>query len=202
MYVSYWPMWTRTQNFQSQNQYLDAGASGEIELYAHLCWELTGVSNKLGVWVWHRPKPQKGASTIMPNKLHTWIGTASAAEVDNMQYSCFPKMFTFREKLSQVSPDPKDYNVTPPPARIASPPPVTTVYNKFTEGEGGWCVSIQSLSLPGPSFMHAWSSVCCLFMHLPSPPVRFIGQTCAGHETFANRFQDINSVNTFTNISI
>jgi hypothetical protein len=94
----------------------------------------------------------------------------------------FPKMFTFREKLSQVSPIPEDYNVTPPPPRIASPPRVTTVYNKRTGGGGCWCVSIRAHSLSGPSFMHVWSSVCCLFLHLPSPPVRFIGQLHAVHE--------------------
>jgi hypothetical protein len=53
------------------------------------CGEPTGVSNKLWVWVWHSPKPQKGANIVMSNKLHTWIGTASAAEVGKMQYSCF-----------------------------------------------------------------------------------------------------------------
>jgi hypothetical protein len=53
------------------------------------CGEPTGVLNKLHVWIWHNPKPQKGASIVMPNKLHAWIGTASAAEVGKMQYSCF-----------------------------------------------------------------------------------------------------------------
>jgi hypothetical protein len=53
----------------------------------------------------------------------------------------FPKIFTFREKLSQVPPVPEDYNVTPSLLRIASPPPVATVYNKLTGGGGGWSVS-------------------------------------------------------------
>jgi hypothetical protein len=48
-----------------------------------------GVSNKLRAWVWHSPKPQKGASTVMLNKLQAWVGTASAAEVGKMQYSHF-----------------------------------------------------------------------------------------------------------------
>jgi hypothetical protein len=52
-------------------------------------WQLIGLSNKLCVWVWHSPIPPKGASIIMPNKLHVWIRTASAAEVGRMQYSCF-----------------------------------------------------------------------------------------------------------------
>jgi hypothetical protein len=30
----------------------------------------------------------------------------------------FPKMFMFREKLSQLSPVPEDYNVTPPPPKM------------------------------------------------------------------------------------
>jgi hypothetical protein len=34
-------------------------------------WELTGVLNKLQVSVWHSPKLWKGASIVMPNKLHT-----------------------------------------------------------------------------------------------------------------------------------
>jgi hypothetical protein len=71
----------------------------------------------------------------------------------------FPKIFMFKEKLSQVSPIPEDYSVTPPPLRIASPPCVAAVYNKLPGGGGGWCVSIRAHSLPGPSFMHVWSSV-------------------------------------------
>jgi hypothetical protein len=30
--------------------------------------------------------------------------------------------------------------------------------------------------------MHVWSSVCCLFLHLLSPPGRFLGKACARHE--------------------
>jgi hypothetical protein len=41
------------------------------------------------VWVWYSSKLQKGENIIMPNKLHTWVGTASAAEVGKMKYSCF-----------------------------------------------------------------------------------------------------------------
>jgi hypothetical protein len=51
------------------------------------CGEPTNVLNKLRVRVWHSPKPQKGASIVMPSNLHTWIGTS--AEVGKMQYSCF-----------------------------------------------------------------------------------------------------------------
>jgi hypothetical protein len=95
----------------------------------------------------------------------------------------FPNMFTFREKLSQVPPVPKDYNVTSPPLRIASLSLVVTVHNKLAGGGGGWWVSIRTLSLPGPSFMHVWSSVCCLFWHLPLPPVRFTGQARVAQHT-------------------
>jgi hypothetical protein len=49
----------------------------------------------------------------------------------------FPKMFTFREKWSQVPPVPVDYNVMPPPLRTASPPHIATVYNKLTGGGDG-----------------------------------------------------------------
>jgi hypothetical protein len=48
------------------------------------CWELKVI---LHVWVWHSPKPQKGPSRVMSSIC--LIGTASAAEVDKMQYSCF-----------------------------------------------------------------------------------------------------------------
>jgi hypothetical protein len=82
-------------------------------------------------------------------------------------------MFTFREKLSQVPPFPKDYNVMPPPLRNASPSHVATIYNKLTGGGGGWCVSTQTPSLPGSSFMHVWPFVCCLFQHLLSPQLGF-----------------------------
>jgi hypothetical protein len=61
---------------------------------------------------------------------------------------------------------------SPPSLRNASQPHVATVYNKLTGGGGGWCVSIQAHNLPGPSFMHVLSSVCCLFRHLLSLPVK------------------------------
>jgi hypothetical protein len=46
-------------------------------------------------------------------------------------------MFTFRERLQQISPVPEDYNAMPPPQGIASSPHVATVYNKLTGGGGG-----------------------------------------------------------------
>jgi hypothetical protein len=143
------------------------------------CGEQTGISNKLWVWVWHSPKPQKGANTIMPNNLQAWVGTASAVEVGKMQYSCFLLMFTFKEKLSQVLPVPKNCNVMPPPLRTSSPPHFATVYDKLTGGGGGWCVSIWESKLPGPSFVHVWSSVCCLFLHLPLSSVK-VSRTSLG----------------------
>jgi hypothetical protein len=36
--------------------------------------------------------------------------------------------------------------------------------------------------LSGLSFMRVWSSICCLFLHLLSLSVRFLGQAHAGHE--------------------
>jgi hypothetical protein len=61
-----------------------------------------------------------------------------------------------------------------PPPSIAFPPHVATVYNKLTRG--------GAPSLPGPSFMHVLSSVCCLFQHLPSLSVRFLRKARAGVE--------------------
>jgi hypothetical protein len=48
----------------------------------------------------------------------------------------FPKIFTFREKLSQVPPVPEDYNVTLPSPRTTSPSCFAIVYNKLA-GDGG-----------------------------------------------------------------
>jgi hypothetical protein len=53
----------------------------------------------------------------------------------------FPKMFTFREKWSQVPPVLGNYNVTSPPLRTAAPLRFATVYNKLTGGGGGCFVS-------------------------------------------------------------
>jgi hypothetical protein len=66
-------------------------------------------------------------------QLQKWAGCSTAV---------FPKMFMFREKLSQVPPLPNDYNVMAPPPRTAPPPHFATVYNKLTGGGGGWCVYI------------------------------------------------------------
>jgi hypothetical protein len=141
-------------------------------------------SNKLQVWVWHSPKPQKGASIVMPNKLHARVGTASAAEVDKMQYSsfflrclrsersCHRFLLFLRITISR----PLSWEL---PLHLMLPLYVINLL----EVEG-WCVSIWAPSLPGPSFAYVWSSVCCLFLHLPLPSVRFIGQVCAGRKTF------------------
>jgi hypothetical protein len=115
-------------------------------------------------------------------------------------------MFAFREKLSQVPPVPEDYNVTPPPLRIISPPCVATVYNKLTGGEGGWCVSIRAHSLPGPSFVHVWSFVCLSFLASPiAPQLRFLGQACGGFEKngynirgFMNKTRNVNEVSSMS----
>jgi hypothetical protein len=49
----------------------------------------------------------------------------------------------------------------------------------------------------GPSFMHLWSSVC-LFLHLPSPSVRFLGQAHAGCELIeSGSFRSLTNVKNF-----
>jgi hypothetical protein len=94
----------------------------------------------------------------------------------------FPKILTFREKLSQVSPVPKDYSVTPPPPRKASPPPAVTVYIKNSLEVEGVCVS-PSESPPTWRYLYVCLVFCCLFQHFPLPPVRCLGQASAAHKT-------------------
>jgi hypothetical protein len=53
----------------------------------------------------------------------------------------FPKMFTFREKWSQVPPVSENYNVMLTPLRTAAPPCFATECNKLAGGGGGSCVS-------------------------------------------------------------
>jgi hypothetical protein len=90
-------------------------------------------------------------------------------------------MFTFREKLSQVSPVPKDYNVTPPPLRNASLPRVATVYNKRTGGGGVLVCPSEHTAYLAP----ALCVFCLLSVVLSASPatLRFLGQACAGHES-------------------
>jgi hypothetical protein len=149
----------------------------------HGCVKSTSVLNKLRVWVWHSPKLQKGASIFMPNKLHVWVGTASAAEMGKIQYSCFFLKCLHSEKnryrfllflrITML-------------CSLSQEMPLHLMLRLYImnslEVEGGWWVSIQVPSLPGPSFMHVWSSVCSLFLHLLLPSVRFIGQAHVGHE--------------------
>jgi hypothetical protein len=85
----------------------------------------------------------------------------------------FPKMFMFREVL----PVPKNYNVTPP---LPQELPFHLVLPLYMINS--LAVEVASVS-PGPSFMHVWSSVCCLFLHLPLPLVRFLEQAYAGCKT-------------------
>jgi hypothetical protein len=58
------------------------------------------------------PKPQNGATIVMnctpelaQPQLQKWARCSTTV---------FPKIFMFREKLSEVSPVPEDYNITPP----------------------------------------------------------------------------------------
>jgi hypothetical protein len=97
-------------------------------------------------------------------QLQKWARCSTAA---------FPKMFTCRKKQSQIPPVPNNYNVSPLPPRTAAPSCVVTVYNKLAGGGGGWCVSILVPSLPGPSFVHVWSSVCCPFCISHCPQLGF-----------------------------
>jgi hypothetical protein len=82
------------------------------------------------------PKPQKGASIVMPNRCTLELTQSQLQKWARCSSVVFPKMFTFRENLSQVSLVPEDYNVTLPPPKTASPPHVATVYNKLTGGGG------------------------------------------------------------------
>jgi hypothetical protein len=93
----------------------------------------------------------------------------------------FPLMFTLREKLSQVPPIPEDNNVTPPLPKNAPPPCVATVYNKLTGGRGvGVSLSEHPVYL-APAL--ACFVFCLLsFLHLLSPPVRFLEQTLEGRK--------------------
>jgi hypothetical protein len=128
--------------------------------------------NKLQVWVWQSPKLQKGASIVMHNKLHAWVGTASAEEVGKMQYSSFfLRCLCSERSCHRFLLFPRITMSCALPREMDSPPHVATVYNKLIRGAGGCCVSFRVPSLPGPSFMHVWSSVCGLFWHPLSLPV-------------------------------
>jgi hypothetical protein len=107
-----------------------------------------------------------------------WHSLSCRSRQDAVQLF-FLLIFTFGEKLSQVPPVPEKHSITPPPPINASPPHFMTVYNKCTGGGWGCCVSIWAPSLPGPSFVHVWSSVCCLSYISRHPPVRFLGKAHA-----------------------
>jgi hypothetical protein len=68
----------------------------------------------------------------------------------------FPLVFTFREK-PRVPPVPEDYNTTPPPLRMASPPCVVTVYNKLTGS--GW---VRVSPSEHPAYLAPAFGVFCL----------------------------------------
>jgi hypothetical protein len=118
----------------------------------------------------------EGSKYSMPSKLHAWIAQPQLRKWASTVQLFFPLMFTFGEMLSHVPPVPQDDIVMPPPLRNASLPCVATVYNKLTGGGGCWCVSITASSLPGCTFTHVLSSVCCLFWYLPSPSVMCLRQ--------------------------
>jgi hypothetical protein len=98
---------------------------------------LTDVPSKLQGWVWHSPKLQTGASIVMPNKLNSWIGTVSAAEVGKIQYSSFSFNVYIQREAVTASSCSQALQCHALSLRIASPSCVATVYNKLTESGSG-----------------------------------------------------------------
>jgi hypothetical protein len=141
----------------------------------------------VGRWQVYRisPKLQKGASIVMPNKLHSWVDTASAAEVGKIQYSCFfPKMFTFRAKLSQVSLVAKGYSVMPLPQELPLHLLLPLYIINLLEVEGAGVSPSKHPAYLAP----ALCMFCLLFVVFsasPITPIRFIGQACVVHKTTA-----------------
>jgi hypothetical protein len=134
-------------------------------------------TNKL--WVWHSPKLQKGANIVMPNKLHVWVGTASAAEVGKMQYSCFFHLCSERSCHRFL---------LFPRIRVSDPLPqkmplclMLLLYIINALEVGGVLVCLHPSAQACLAQLYV-CFVCCLlsFLHLPSPSVRFLGQACAG----------------------
>jgi hypothetical protein len=86
---------------------------------------------------------------------------------------CFPLMFMFEQKLSQVPPVPQDHGVMPLPREMPLCLMLLLHVINALEVEGAGVSPSQLTSLPGPSFMHVLSSVCCLFYISCSPQLDF-----------------------------
>jgi hypothetical protein len=103
----------------------------------------------------------------------------------------------FRDKLSQVPPVPKDYNITTSFLRIVSPPPVVMVYNELTGGEGAYGSPSK-----GPAYL---ARAFCLFGFMPVvfpgcpvTLVRILGQAHSGHEKKAHHSYSPSLLSSFT----
>jgi hypothetical protein len=122
----------------------------------------------------------------MPNNLQAWVGTASAAEVGKMQYSCFfplcseksCHMFLLFPRITMSRPLPWEL-------LLHLVLPLYIINSLEVEGAG---VSPSK----HPAYL---APALCLFVLLSvvffgiscHPQLRFLGQACAGHEIKAQR---------------
>jgi hypothetical protein len=105
----------------------------------------TAVSNKLQAEVWHCPSHRREQAQLCPINCRLGLAQPQMQKWARYSTAVFPKMFTFREKQSQVPPVPENYNVMPPPLRTVAPLYFASVYNKLSgggRGEGLLCISI------------------------------------------------------------
>jgi hypothetical protein len=133
------------------------------------CGELTGVLNKLRVWVWHSPKPQKGANTVMPSKIARLIGTASAAEVGRCSTAVFFfNVYIWREAVTGSSCSQRSHCLPHPPEMPVCLMLLLCIINAL-EAAGLVCLN-QSTQPTWPQLYACFVHCLLSFLHLPLPP--------------------------------
>jgi hypothetical protein len=122
----------------------------------------------------------------MPNKLHTWVGTASAVEVGKMQYSCFFLRCLHSDRSCHRF-------LLFPRVTVSCPLPwemplhlMLLLYIINSLEVGGWLLCLHPSTQPTWPQLYACLVFCLLsFLHLPVPSVRFLGQIHPEQKSFS-----------------
>jgi hypothetical protein len=130
------------------------------------------------LWAWHSPNHRREQVQLCLINFRLELAQPLLQKWVRCSTAVFPLMFKFREKRSQVRPDPENYKVMLPPPRTATPPLLPPYIINLLE-----VVCLHLSTQPTWPQLYACLVSCLLsFSASPVTSVRFLGQARVGHE--------------------